>query len=288
MSSDIDNNFQRSFIRSGNALEIYTTNELSPYFQIQNQPTFLDLDEGKSRDGDILAKENFPTIAKLNSNKQNKQNKHMTAQLILIIECKCLPDHGWIFTEGEINQFFWYSSSLIRNTTTLNELLGASSFLERIADRRGADELKSNQRTNNIHDSSVKLIKLSRGLIEEDKSQAKILYQSWNDTNEITFFKIYQPVIVFNGNLYLRKRNVEKIMSVRYLQLERQYKTNAYDEDVTIHVVSSKHIREYLSLIRSYYMRGSRHILENQNHIMEMVKENLIHWDDFNPFKIKI
>ena len=55
MDKDI-NNFERSFKRSGNALELQMTNELSPYFQIQNQPTFLDLDEGKSRDGDNLAK----------------------------------------------------------------------------------------------------------------------------------------------------------------------------------------------------------------------------------------
>ena len=105
MNNDIDNNFQRSFNRSGNALELQITNELSTYFQIQNQPTFLDLDEGKSRDGDILAKENFPSVSKLNS---KKQNKLMTAQLVLTIKFKSLPDHGWIFTEGEMNQFFWY------------------------------------------------------------------------------------------------------------------------------------------------------------------------------------
>ena len=279
---------------TNNALELQTTNELSPYFQIQNQPTFLDLDEGKSRDGDILAKENFPSISKLNS---NKQNKLVTAQLILTIECKCLPDHGWIFTEGEINQFFWYFSlirgkddfqEILTPKTALDELRGASTFLERIADRKVEKQSKSNQRTNNIHDSSFKLIKLTRGLIEEDKSQAKILYQSWNNVNEIAFFKIYQPVIVFNGNLYLQKRNVEKIMTVKYLQLERRYKTNAYDEDVTIHVVSSKHIQQYLNLIRSYYMTGSKYILEHQKRITEIVKQNLIHWDDFNPFKRKL
>ena len=77
-------------------------------------------------------------------------------------------------------------------------------------------------------------------------------------------------------------------MSVKYLQLERRYKTNAYDEDVTMHVVSSKHIQEYLNLIRTYYMTGSEYILERQKSITEIVRENLIRWDDFNPFKSRI
>lgn len=133
--------------------------------------------------------------------------------------------------------------------------------MERIAERKVGNQSKSNQRSNNIHDSSVKLIKLTTGLIEEDKTEAKMLYQSWNNVNQINFFKIYQPVIVFTGSLYLQKRNVEKIMSVKYLQFERRYKTNAYDEDVTIHVVSSKYIQEYLNVIRTYYMTGCKYIL---------------------------
>ena len=106
-----------------------------------------------------------------------------------------MPDHDLIFTEGKINQFFWYFSDfqeIFRPETALNQLLGASTFLERIADSKVGDQLKFNQRTNNIHDFSVKLIKLSRSVIEEDKSQ------------------IYQPVIGFNGNLDMKKGNVEK------------------------------------------------------------------------------
>src|SRR5215469_16528139 len=148
MNNDIDSNFQRSFNQSGNELELYITNELSLNFQIQNQPTFLDLDEGKSRDGDILANEKFPAKYEINS---KNQNKHMTAQLVLTIECKCLPDHAWIFTEGEISQCCWYFS-LIRDKddfheflcpkTTLNELRGAKTFLETIADWKDKNQLR--------------------------------------------------------------------------------------------------------------------------------------------------
>jgi hypothetical protein len=239
---------------------------------------------------DILAKETFPSTVGTNS-------KHMVGQLILTVECKSLPDHGWIFTQGKINQDFWYFS-LIRDSNDfqenlmpkepLNELIGTSSFLERITNTKPKDQLKTNNQTNNIHNASLKLIKLTRDLINEDERQAKILYRSYTRTNEIVFFKIYQPLIVFAGNLYVKKVDMAKISSTKYLQLKRQYKTKAYNEDATIHVVSSKHLEEYLSLIRAYYMIGAQYIFENQNHIMDRVYEDLIHWDDFNPFKINV
>ncbi|MGB6530325.1 MAG: hypothetical protein WBF33_19655 [Candidatus Nitrosopolaris sp.] len=290
MDNNIDNNFQRSFMRSGNFLESETINSLSKYFQIRERPTFLDLDEGKSRDGDILAKETFPAILDLKS-------KRMVAQLILSLECKSLPDHGWIFTEGKMKQYFWYFSLLrnrniieenVKPENPLNELVGTNSFFEAIADNKPKNELKTNKQTNNIHDASLKVIKLTRHLINEDLRQAKILYRDFNKENEITFLKIYQPIIVFNGNLYLKKMYMEKIIRTKYLQLSRQYTTAGYDEDVTIHIVASGHIEEYLKIIRSYYMSGATYILENQSSIRERVKEDLIHWNDFNPFKSSI
>lgn len=291
MSNNIDENFERSFLESRNSLEFYATNKLSPYFEVQNQPTFLDLDEEKSRDGDILAKETFPPTLGINS------NKRMVAQLILTIECKSLPDHGWIFTESKMIQRFCFFSIIrskndieenLRPKNPLYNLIGTSSFLESIADMKSADKPKTNKQTNNIHDSSLKLIKLTRHLIDEDRKQAKILYRDFNNANEIVFFKIYQPLIVLNGNLYVKTIDSEKIIRANYLQFGRKYKTRAYDEDVTIHVVCSKYIQEYLNLIRSYYLIGSKYILGHQKYITERVKEDLIHWDDFNPFKFKI
>ena len=259
MTSETDDN-QRLFQRSGNSLELHATNALSKYFHIEDRPTFFDLDEGKSREGDILARETFPSALGTNS-------KHVVGQLILTVECKSLRDHGWIFTQG-----FRYFS-LIRDSNDfqeylmpkepLNELVGTSSFLERIIDTKPKDQIRTNNQTNNIHDGSLKLIKLTRDLINEDKKQAKILYRSHTITNEIVFFKIYQPLIVFDGNLYVKKMDMPKISRTKYLQLRRQYKTKAYSEDVMIHVVSSNHLEEYLSLIRAYYMIGARYIFEN-------------------------
>jgi hypothetical protein len=139
-----------------------------------------------------------------------------------------------------------------------------------------------------IYDSSLKVIKLTRHLKNEDLREAKTLYRYYNNIAEVVFFKIYQPLIVFNGRLYVKKINEDRIRPAKYLQFSKQYKTHAYDEDVTIHVVSSNHIQEYLDIVRPYYMTGSQYIIDHQNELREAVRDDLIHWDDFNPFPIKI
>jgi hypothetical protein len=50
-----DNYFEKSFLKLGNLLESHTANILSPNLNVPNQPTFIGLSQGKSRDGDILA-----------------------------------------------------------------------------------------------------------------------------------------------------------------------------------------------------------------------------------------
>jgi len=289
--ADTDNYFQESFLRSGYPLQSTVSNDLSEHFDIQNQPPFYDLDDRKFREGDILAKEIFPSILRMD----RSANKHLVGRLVLTIECKNLPDHGWIFTEGKIKQNFWHFS--LRGTegminknlmplTALSQLVGTDSFLERIIRPNPTKQSRSNQRTNNIHDSSIKVIKLTRHIIEEDKKQAKTLYKYYNRRNEIVFFEVYQPVIIFNGNLFVKRLNQERLQRIKYLQLNREYKTLAYDEYATIHVVSAQDIQEYIEIIRLYYMVGSQYIIDHQNQILNSVKGNLISWNDFNPFRI--
>jgi hypothetical protein len=81
--------------------------------------------------------------------------------------------------------------------------------LERIANANSGHQFKTNEQTNNIHDSSLKVIKLTRHLINQDKAQAKTLYRYYNSAKEIPFLKIYQPLIIFEGKLYVKKANEE-------------------------------------------------------------------------------
>lgn len=152
--------------------------------------------------------------------------------------------------------------------------------------KKAERQLRSNGRTDNFYDSSIKTIKLTRGLINSDLSEARTFYKYYSKA-DVVFFKIYQPLIVFSGHLYVKRLNADAITPIRHLQFSKQYKSQAYDEDVTIHVVSSNYIQEYLDIIRPYYMACSKYIIDHQNELKETVRNDLIQWEDFNPFPIK-
>jgi hypothetical protein len=279
MTDSADAFFQRSFIESGSSLEAEVSTKLSEHFEVQNQPVFIDLDEGKSRDGDILAKETFPNLEKDTPTSSN--GKHFIAQINLSIECKNLPDHGWVFMQGKMNQNIWHFSLIrgrngilknLRPTTPILELTGTTNHMEKILDNKkpGRGE-RSNSRTDNFYDSSLKVIKLTRHLINADLKEAKIYYKLYNSRRDIIFFKIYQPLIVFNGHLYVKKLDKDRIIPAKFLQISRQYNTLAYNDDATIHVVNSKHFHEYLNIIRPYYMNCSQYIIDHQNEIRDVV-----------------
>jgi hypothetical protein len=290
MENDVDDFFQTSFMESGAPLETETAAKLSQHFEVRDQPAFIDLDEGKSRDGDIVARETFPPASSVSS------AKRMLAQLVLTVECKSLPDHGWIFTEGRMRQSIWHFSlirgensllSNLRPTRPLHELRGTSNHLERIlGNKKGERSTRSNGRTDNYYGSSLKVIKLTRDLINADLREAKSFYKYYNNRAEVVFFKLYQPLVVFNGHLYIRRVDENRISPVDYLQFSKQYRTKSYDEEATIHVVSSNHIQEYLNIVRTYYMTGLQYIVDHQSELAQAVKDDLIHWDDFNPFRI--
>ena len=82
--------------------------------------------------------------------------------------------------------------------------------------------------------------------------------------------------------------NEKSISHINMLQYYKEYKTQKYDEQVSLHVVSSKYIKDYLQLIVPFYTRGSRYITDHQDYILDSVRNDLVSWNDFNPFKITL
>lgn len=291
MTNDIDAFFQKSYSSTGGPLESEIAKELSTDFEVMTQPTYLDLDTGISRNGDILAKHTFPSPLKMPS------DRPVVAEIVLPIECKALPDHGWIFTEANTKQICSHftlirsENDIIQNlipTAPLRQLIGTTSSFERISDNDQEGKKKSNEQKNNVQDSSLKVIKLSRHLLNEDKALARTLHKSFNNLSAIAFLRFFQPVIVFKGHLFVQRLNEERIRRTNMLQFYKEYKTNSYDEKSTIHVVSSGHIKEYLKIILPFYKRGLNYIMNHQDYIMNAVRNDLIRWDDFNPFRIML
>jgi hypothetical protein len=290
MTGSVDDFFQRSYSRSGSPLESEIAKELSTDFEVEHQPAYLDLDEGKSRNGDLLAKHTFPSPFVMHS------ERPVVAEIVLLIECKSLPDHGWIFTESNTKQICPHFS-LIRSqneitenltpTAPLTQLIGTTSAFETILDNQSKRK-KSNDQTSNVKDSSLKIIKLLRHLLNEDKARAQNLYKSFNSMSKIMYMKFYQPVIIFKGHLFVKRSAEEKIRRTNMLQFYREYRTNAYNEEATIHIVSSEHVRDYLQLIIPFYTRGVEYIVNHQDSILDAVRNDLVRWEDFNPFKIRL
>jgi hypothetical protein len=81
MTGDIDDFFQRAYSRTGGPLETVVVNELSTDFDVSTQPEFIDLDEEKSRSGDVLAKKAFPSPNTLDS------DRPAVAEIVLTASC---------------------------------------------------------------------------------------------------------------------------------------------------------------------------------------------------------
>lgn len=72
------------------------------------------------------------------------------------------------------------------------------------------------------------------------------------------------------------------------LQFYREYRTGKYDEKTTIHVVSSEHFKDYLKIILPFFTQGLQYIAHNQDTIKNAVQGDLVSWNDYNPFKIRL
>src|SRR5690348_4286229 len=88
--------FQAQVKRSGHYLENRVSNLLQKAgFSIEREVPYIDKDESKGRTVDLIARSEVPE-----SYKPKDRKYYVVGQINLIIECKNLPDHGWVFFKG--------------------------------------------------------------------------------------------------------------------------------------------------------------------------------------------
>ena len=92
--------FEGKVKESGYSLESEVENKLKQTYNTQRDVPYLDKDEDKSRSIDFVASTFFPDDAEF----KNKPEKMVLGHLNLVIECKSLPDNGWIFFPGTDKQ----------------------------------------------------------------------------------------------------------------------------------------------------------------------------------------
>jgi hypothetical protein len=109
--------FEGQVKRSGHSLENRVENKLRQRnFTVQREAPFIDKDESKGRNIDLSAYAFIPDLDKF-----DQKEKHGVGQFIFVIECKNLPDHGWVFSESNDKESFLcqYPTLLSPNTTSL-------------------------------------------------------------------------------------------------------------------------------------------------------------------------
>jgi hypothetical protein len=88
--------FEQEVRRSGHSLESRVENTLRKRnFDVNRESPYLDKDESKGRYVDLRAHNFTPYLDKF-----DQKEKHVVGQFIFVIECKNLPDHGWVFSKS--------------------------------------------------------------------------------------------------------------------------------------------------------------------------------------------
>lgn len=286
------NFFQSHVDRSGHTLEVIIAENL-PGYSVENEVPFIDKDGSIGRYTDLIATRMIPSLDTFGNISVN--GKRVVGQVRLVIECKNLPDHGWVFwyrkppdivfvdnaTLGDhvdpklferdpINRYLPY--------TVIPELFCASGYEEYIYDSGKKSKLqrqKSNQKTTNILDATRKVIKATDFQVQSFRDILSYNMPALaSKLDNFFLFTYVQPVIIFQGHLYGVKIHDKKsqIEEVKFVQLPKKYVSQNYNISTgMIHIVSFHFLDEYLGLLESYYMKRASKMLRDQESLMDKV-----------------
>ena len=91
--------YEKKLKESGYVLESKVEPKLKSLFTIEREVPYTDKDDSKGRAIDFVASAFIPY-----DTRPPKGKKKAVASLKLVIECKSLPDHAWIFFPGKDKQ----------------------------------------------------------------------------------------------------------------------------------------------------------------------------------------
>jgi len=214
-------------------------------------------------------------------------------QINLIVECKNLPNHGWIFFKTKEPELVFPDKvpiadkmpiEIIEHDSTrfyspiipIPNLFNGSGYDEYIYDNgRSTKRKKSNERTDNIYDAVNKVTKATRYQIE---TTSDLLFNKMpyviSSIQKIIAFAIFQPLIVVQGRIYAAnitsgQNNLEHL---KFVQIPKRYVSSNYNEmQGMIHIVSYESLPEYLNLLHNYYWFASPRMVKEQGSLLTLV-----------------
>lgn len=278
--------FQQQLERSGHSLENRVEYLLNDKFSVMREVPYIDKDKAVGRTTDLVAFAEIPSPHEFTQSQQY----HIVGRLYLIIECKSLPDHGWIFFKTNQQELVFpdkvaiadgMPSEIIEHDPTryyspitpIPNLFDASGYDEYILDngKKGRrNRGKSNEQTENIYEAVNKVTKATRYQIETTRDLLfNNIHYIITKIDKIISFAVFQPLIVFQGRMYGATVTSEKTN----LEPKRYVSSNYNEMQGMVHVVLYNSLPEYLKLLYDYYWFASSRMIKDQDSLLEDVHE---------------
>lgn len=268
---------------SGYSLQNDVENKLEPFFTVNQEEPYLDKDKGEGRTFDLHAFKFIPDLKKLDQNK-----KHVIGQVQLIIECKNLSGHAWLFFKQNNYSFNFPEFVTIAeafkpdpfkqfiNITPFQDLFDAHSYDEHVF-----DEKRTNNKINNLFEAIMTVTKATRYEIDstlKTMTQLLSLYQSDNTLKRMVAFYIFQPVIVFRGKMFgvSQVKDEPVLEPISFAQIPKQYVSKNYNEMLgQIHIVSYDALDRYVQILLAHYWKREEQALKDQESLSEFINKIL-------------
>lgn len=278
--------FETQINQSGYSLQTSIQNKLkNALFETSREVHYVDQDESKGRPIDLTSFRIIPDERILQANM-----RYVAGSLRLVIECKQLPDHAWVFFRSKFPPFAIPEIVSITDNKTPNPALRYMPTVDRLIDlpyAEGYAELflpakkikkgKSNEREGNLYEAVMTVTKATRHEIETTRSNLQTLMRARPPrmiTTRILLFTIFQPLIVFKGRMYeaIQEGEELKLYPIKFVQLPKNYASKHYNEVLgQIHIVSYDAFDEYLQKIQTYYGQNAQTMIQDQTELLKTV-----------------
>lgn len=194
----------------------------------------------------------------------NKTTINM-GDLKLIIECKNNPNYAWIFFEGKHNKSKPAEELYFKNPKRAEYKFLPKAFIDKLFFASSYKEilypLKKGEKKHNspekLFEAIAQVTKATRYRIDlELKIIEKLKQKGFSDSEARPNwdFIIFQPLIVFGGNLYKINESDENLKPVDFVQIDKTWLSSKYEEVFgEIHIVSLRALQKYIDILRKNY-----------------------------------
>jgi hypothetical protein len=274
LPGDVEDAVWNDIDKSGVELELRVGSILSSArWGVTFHRYYLDYDETKARELDVIGEQTFEL---------DIPNYQFSFDLQLLIQCKKIPGNSWTFfnhpsdsdrtwiphllTVGGFHnrmEFGPYSNDPFNVVILNTKKVDSDSILHREAIM---DPKKSNKRRDNAFEASISVAKAWEFHRKETlKAQKQDLEEyvsellKFGTTDEVRvnlaskrifdYLNSFQPLIVFEGDLYVASLEPRKLRRANLVRLRVDYRSSNYDiNQLGVDVCHVSYLREYLSM----------------------------------------